>query len=97
MSARDLTPEERRERGTKLCERLAEDVASIVPKGIGRWDRAWDIVGGPDADFVAELTAWEAEPGTAALERVRGSYRAVLAAWQRAADEYGAERRRQAR
>lgn len=82
MSARDLSPEQRRERGTNLCRRLAEDVALIAPQGIGSWDRAWDIVGPADAAFMAALSGWEADPSPGTLERTRAAYQAVLQAWR---------------
>lgn len=81
-----------RERGTEICRRLARDVESIVPKGIGRWPRAWEIVAEADADFMAALTAWEADPGNeAAKQRVREAYRAVVDAWRQAVAEYERE------
>lgn len=90
MTARDLTPEERRERGTSLCRRLAADVAKLAPEGIGRWDTAWEMVAGADATFMAALSGWEADPSEAALDRVRNAYGAVIDAWREAAHEYRA-------
>lgn len=95
MSARDLTPEERRARGTKLCEVLCGEVASIAPAGIGLWPAAWEMTAPSDAEFLAALTSWESAPGPETLEGVRQAYRSVLDAWRRAAEAYerqGAER-----
>ena len=83
---------ERRERGTELCSRLAKRVAEIAPAGIGRWDRAWDIVAEPGAKFIVALTAWEAEPSSVTKERIRITYNNVLRAWRRAVAEYESER-----
>jgi len=83
MSARDLTPAERRERGTTLCRQLAEEVARIAPPGLGRWDRAWEIVGPPSADFMAALTAWEADPSPRTKEAVSEAYVELVYAWRR--------------
>lgn len=80
------------ERARAICRRLTEDVASIAPKGIGRWDRAWEIVDSPSAGFMLALSAWEAEPTSeSAKQAVRDSYGAVVEAWRQAADEYTRE------
>jgi len=94
MSAADLTPAERRERGTELCRRLAADVASIAPPGLGAWERTWEMVAPVDAEFMMRLTAWEAAPSEPARLRVRDAYRAVLEAWRSAAATYQRERSR---
>lgn len=91
-----MTATERRQRGTKLCERLTHDVAGIAPDGIGSWPKAWAIVAEADADFIAALTRWEATGSEEVKPALRDAYFAVLAAWKRAAAEYhrhqGAER-----
>jgi len=92
MSATAWTPEERRERGTLLCQRLANDVGSLAPPGLGTWPRTWDLVAGADAAFMIALTAWEAEPSERLRLRVREAYDAVLDAWRQAAAEYLAHR-----
>jgi len=84
-----MTPESIRARGTLICQRLTREVASIAPKGIGSWPRAWEITAEPDADFMAALTAWESEPmNDRAKQRVRDAYQDVLAAWRTAVAEY---------
>src|SRR5690606_5793567 len=55
-----MTPEDRRARGTVLCERLTREVAELVPGGIGAWSPAWTIVAPADAAFMEALTRWEA-------------------------------------
>lgn len=89
---RALTPGERRERGTRLCARLAEDVASIVPAGIGAWDETWRIVDPADASFMEALVAWESDPSKEALDRVRSAYRGVLCAWRSASAAFERQR-----
>ncbi len=76
-----MSPEERRGRGTELCERLTQDVAEIAPPGIGHWDRTWEIVGPADAQFMVALSDWESEPTPEALATVTAAYDAVLDAW----------------
>ena len=86
---------ELRRRGTLICQRLAADVEKITPAGIGRWERAWKIVGNSSADFMIAIAAWEAEPDEKAQDQVRAAYRVVLDAWRRAVAEWerqGAER-----
>lgn len=51
-----------RERASAICARLARDVASIASEGVGAWPRAWEVVAGADADFMAALTGWESDP-----------------------------------
>jgi len=91
-----MTAAERREGGIRLCRRLAEEVAEIAPQGIGRWDRAWEIVDGPSAAFMIALTRWEATGSERDKPPLRTAYYAVLEAWREATAEYhqreGAER-----
>ena len=82
----------RAEAARKLCERLARDVAAIAPVGIGYWDQAWDIVARADAEFVAELSAWEATGSESARTKVRAAYHAVLDAWREAVRQYEEQR-----
>lgn len=87
-----ISQAELRRRGTEVCRRLAEDVAGLVPQGIGRWEPTWGIVAEADAEFMAELTAWEADPSDRAKQRVKRAYSSVLGAWRRAVVEYERER-----
>ena len=84
-----MTPAERREGGVRLCRRLAKDVAHLAPEGIGRWDRAWDIVGPSDAEFMLALAKWEETGSEDDKPALRAAYFAVLDAWRQAAAEYG--------
>lgn len=89
-----MSPEERRRRGTKLCEQLTRDVFKIVPAGIGHWAGCWDIVSGADAEYMIALTAWE---GTGLEEQriaVRAAYNNLLEAWREAARQYEQQRQR---
>lgn len=82
-----------RERGTEMCRRLARDVASLTPEGIGAWPRTWELVASSDADFMAALTAWESDPkNETAKQRVRDAYAAVLHAWKEATAQYNRHR-----
>ena len=80
-----MSPEERRRRGTKLCEELAKDVLEIVPAGIGAWAPAWNIVGDADAEFMLALLTWESTGSEADKEFVRTAYARVLDSWRKAA------------
>ena len=91
MNPASFPPDERRRRGTALCQRLAEDVVAIVPDGIGAWPPAWDLVADADADFLSKLTAWEVAPSEPARLRVRAAYFAVVDAWRNAARQYQAQ------
>jgi hypothetical protein len=83
-----MIPEERRDRGTELCRRLAQDVSEIAPPLIGHWDKAWDLVGDADAHFMATLSGWESDPSPEALATVSAAYDAVLAAWRDAVSQF---------
>ncbi len=83
-----MSPEERQDRGTELCQRLSEAVADIAPSGIGHWDRTWEIVGPADAQFMVALSDWESEPTAEALATVTAAYDACLAAWTDAVSQF---------
>ncbi len=83
---------DRQQKGQLLCQKLAEAVAGIAPKGIGHWDRAWEIVDRPSVKFMLALTAWETNPSTDVAKAVSRAYDDLLSAWRVAADEYAAER-----
>ena len=86
-----MTREELRRRGTLICRGFSAEVATIAPAGIGHEERVWDSVAEADADFMAALTGWEAEPSDEAKDRVRATYRAVIGAWRRAVAEFERE------
>jgi hypothetical protein len=89
-----MSPEERRRRGGKLCEKLGIDVAEIVPEGIGQWDECWNIVGDADVAFVVALTAWEATGLDEQRDTVKAAYHSLLEAWREAARQYEQQRQR---
>lgn len=89
-----MTAAERRERGTLLCRRLADDAARIAPEGIGGWDRTWDIVADADSSFVLALTAWEATGAEKYKPALRQAYFKVLEAWRQATAEFEQTRER---
>ena len=82
---------DRREKGRILCQKLAEAVASIAPKGIGRWDRCWEVVDAPSAEFMTALSAWEIDPSDMTMQLVHDAYDVVMAAWRVAVAEYTTE------
>ncbi len=92
MRLSDPSPDERRRRGTELCKRLAAEVATLTPPGIGAWPRAWEIVAPADAAFLIAVVAWESDPGERAKGKLRERHVAVLDAWRRAGAEFLAER-----
>jgi hypothetical protein len=80
------------ERATEICRRLATDVASIAPPGLGSWDRTWDIVADADTDFMIALTAWEADPTSEETkQQLRAAYARALDAWREAVAEWQRE------
>ena len=79
-----MTYDQRQAKGKILCQKLVEHVGRLAPEGIGRWNRAWEIVDTPSAEFMALLTAWEIDPSDMTMERVSAAYDLVLAAWEEA-------------
>ena len=79
-----MTTDERRERGTELCRRLSADVDKAVPKDIGAWSPAWEIVGDADAEFMLALTKWESTGTAPDKAALRAAYAEVLNMWRRA-------------
>ena len=82
----------RQAKGRLLCCKLSDAVAHVVPGGIGGWDRAWEIVDRPSAEFMVALSAWETSPSTDAAMGVSSAFDHVLSAWREAAAEYATER-----
>ena len=80
-----MTTDERRERGTELCRRLSADVDKAVPKGIGTWPPAWEMVGDADTEFMLQLLRWERSGTGSDKAALRASYAQVLDAWRAAA------------
>ena len=83
---------DRRERGRILCQKLAEAVANIAPRGISHWDRCWEVVDGAGAEYMTVLSAWEIDPSDVTMQRVSDAYDEVLDAWRTAAGEYTTEK-----
>ena len=79
-----MTYDQRQAKGKILCQKLVEHVGRMAPEGIGRWNRSWEIVDGPSAEFMALLTAWEIDPSDMTMGRVSAAYDLVLAAWEEA-------------
>ena len=82
---------DRQETGRLLSRKLAEAVAIIAPRGIGRWDRCWEVVDAPSGEFMTALSAWEIDPSDVTMQRVSDAYDAVMAAWHVAVAEYTTE------
>jgi hypothetical protein len=82
---------DRRERGTLLCRRLAEDVAKLAPEGIGAWTRTWEIVADADSSFMVALTSWEATGDDSMRPALRAAYARALDAWREAVAEWQRE------
>ena len=76
------------EAGRQVCENLTREIEEIAPAGIGHWDPAWEMVAEADAEFMAALFAWEANPTDDGQERVRTAFNAVLEAWREASRQF---------
>ena len=87
-----MTYAERQEKGSLLCQKLGETITRIGPFGLRKRDRTYQLVDGPMAEFMVELSSWEVDPSDTAMQRVHDRYGGVVEAWRCAAAEYVAER-----
>lgn len=78
----------RMEKGRMLCKRAVADVAAIVPVGIGRWHRAWDITAVADVQFVQALDTWEASGTSVDRTRLGTAYEGFIESWRSAAGQF---------
>lgn len=72
----------RRNRAAALCRRLTEDVARVVPPGVGYRPDAWEVVEEPSRRFLDLLNAWESTGDPALRAEIREAYDSVVEAWQ---------------
>ena len=87
-----IDAKDRADRARRLCQRLVREVSDFAPPGLGRENWPWESAAAADAEFMAELSAWEAEPSEAARLRVRDAYRGVVAVWRENTERYQRER-----
>ncbi len=83
-------PLTREEMARLVARRLARRVARVAPPGLGRWQRAWELVGPPSERFVDLLVEWEhADPADGQDEvrkqMIRAAADDVVQAWAAAA------------
>ncbi len=87
-----MTREERRERGTRLCGRLEDDLRGAVPAEVARWGPVLPILDGATVRFTLALATWEATGNDGDITHVRTAYDGVLDAWKEAARLYAEEK-----
>ncbi|MFC1660331.1 hypothetical protein ACFL3S_02545 [Gemmatimonadota bacterium] len=81
-----MTREERVEHAKVICRRITLKVGEISPKGLGHWDRAWDLVENPSDRFLDALDGWVGEDSPESRQTVQEKADALLAAWADAGD-----------
>ncbi len=81
------------ERTRYVCRRLTERVGEVAPPGLGKWDRAWELVADPSTAFLDALTAWEGEDAPRSRARLQAAADAVVRAWRLAGEEWEARGR----
>lgn len=78
-------------RGQALIECVTSRIAEIVPKGLGRWDRAWELAAAPSDAFFDAVLAWEKGEDTPERRQpVTKAADEMVRAWRRAAEEWKA-------
>ena len=85
----------RSERSRNATRRLTEAVARVAPTGLGRWDRAWEVVAEPSRAYLDAIVQWENAPEDGPDEvtlrkSVKVAADAVIAAWAEAAQQWAA-------
>lgn len=76
-----------------LCRQVAAAIAKVCARapGIGRWDRAWELVEGPDAHFLAALATYSSG-GERQRKLVEHLGNQAVLAWKKAVKEWQATR-----
>lgn len=75
--------------GRIICQRVTQEVASVAPKGLGRWPEAWRIVEEPSTRFLDRLAEWEHADTADTRRRLHAAAVEVVEAWRRAAEAWG--------
>lgn len=83
-----MSVEDRREKGRRLCRRLAEDVAAIAPPGLGLWPQAWETVQRPSTELLDVLLEWQRTGDATLVARIRELYDATVESWREAARRF---------
>jgi hypothetical protein len=81
------------ERTRYVCRRLTERVGEVAPPGLGKWDRAWEVVADPSTAFLDALREWEGEDTPKSRARLQAAADAVVKAWRLASQEWEARGR----
>lgn len=76
-----------------VARRVSDRVSEITPKGLGRWDGAWELVADPSDEFMDALAIWRTGDTEENRERVQRTADALVQAWTEAAAEWEARGR----
>ena len=85
------TPDERRAHGRLICRQVTARINAAVPRELGRWDPAWEVVEEPSGEFLDALDAWIAQDSPGGRERVQAAAEALVQAWKEAAALFSSE------
>ena len=77
-----MSPQERRERGSRLCRALTKRIGEMVTPGLGRWEEAWLLVAPASDRFMDALHAWETSGAHEDREALEHASRDLVAVWQ---------------
>lgn len=81
----------RQEDGQPLCLLVDLVAAAISSKELDRWDRVWEFVDGPKAEFMLPVTSWEMDATEKAALDVCNAGIVLCDAWRRASAAFLAE------
>ena len=76
------------ERVQYVCRRLGTCVGQVAPEGVGRWDRAWELVADPSSAFLEALDAWKREDTLETRGRLQAAADEVVQTWWKAGQEW---------
>ena len=83
-----MNPQERKDHARLICRKLTAKVNKIAPRGLGNWDRTWELVDGPSGAFLDTLDRWVDHDEPSTREDVETTALALLVAWREAAELY---------
>jgi len=83
------------DRGKEIVKKVVVRIAEVAPQGLGRWDRAWDLIEEPSNAFLDALAVWERSDTADTRRRLQSAADEFVRAWRCAAEEWVEDKRTQ--
>lgn len=78
------------DRGRRIAEKVLRRIDEVTPKGLGRWDQAWQLLEEPSDAFLDALAAWEREDVPLTREALQDAADDLVRAWRKAGEAWKA-------